>query len=101
MVPLHLSAAVATVAVAPLLFIPSLRQLSHLSWLGFVSTLVVMLSVCAAAAADPHRTAAPLQVRPAYDMLCFTDDDCKVQTAAGRQPSWSSATACPAAGARP
>ena len=71
MAPLHLSAAVATVAVAPLLFIPSLRQLSHLSWLGFVSTLVVMFSVCAAAAADPHRTAAPLQVRPTYDMLCF------------------------------
>lgn len=64
MSPLNLSAAVATVAVAPLLFIPSLRQLSHLSWMGFVSTLVVMLAVCAAAAADPHRTAAPLQAHP-------------------------------------
>ena len=59
---LHLSAAVATGAVAPLLLIPSLRQLSHLSWLGFVSTLVVMCSVLSAMAADPHRTAAPLQV---------------------------------------
>jgi vesicular inhibitory amino acid transporter len=67
--PLHLSAAVATVAVAPLLFIPSLRQLSHLSWLGFVSTLVVMFSVCAAAAADPHRTAAPLQPAPGHELL--------------------------------
>ncbi len=47
----------------PLLFIPSLRQLSHLSWLGFVSTLVVMFAVCAATADDPHRTAAPIQVR--------------------------------------
>jgi Transmembrane amino acid transporter protein len=70
MSPLQLSAAVAMAAVAPLLFIPSLRQLSHLSWLGFVSTLVVMFSVCAAAAADPHRTAAPLQVRSDCNLQC-------------------------------
>lgn len=69
--PLQLSAAVATLAVAPLLFIPSLRQLSHLSWLGFVSTLVVMLAVCAAAAADPHRTAAPLQVSPQASVCLY------------------------------
>ncbi len=97
---------VATAGVVPLLFIPSLRQLSHLSWLGFVSTIVVMVRSCpifcvgplflficfilclitlcpsptvpycrhnqvfslqvavmSATAIDPHRTAAPLQVR--------------------------------------
>lgn len=62
--PLHLSATVATAAVFPLLLIPSLRHLSHLSWLGFVSTIVVMAAVMASTAVDPHRRAAPLQARP-------------------------------------
>lgn len=49
-------------AIAPLLFIPSLRRLSTLSGLGFVSTLLVTLVVCAVVVVDPHRADIPHQV---------------------------------------
>lgn len=64
--PVQLSAAIATIALAPLLFVPSLRHLSHFSSLGVVSSFVVMAAVVAATVIDPHRTAAPLQTVPGH-----------------------------------
>ena len=60
--PLQLAATIGTAVMLPLLFVPSLRHLSHFSSLGVVSTVVVMTAVVASALVDPHRTAAPLQV---------------------------------------
>lgn len=50
----------------PLLFVPSLRHLSHFSSLGVVSTVIVMTAVAASTVVDPRRTAAPLQVGPQF-----------------------------------
>ena len=61
--PLHMSVLLTTVTVTPLLFIPTMRRLALLSSLGFLSTVLVTLSVAAAAVVDPHRKAIPQQVR--------------------------------------
>jgi hypothetical protein len=58
----QLSVSVATVGLMPLLFIPSLRHLSHFSSLGVVSCLVVVAAVVAATVIDPHRKASFIQV---------------------------------------
>mmetsp|Transcript_13585 Transcript_13585/g.41061 ORF Transcript_13585/g.41061 Transcript_13585/m.41061 type:complete len:381 (+) Transcript_13585:378-1520(+) len=67
--PLQSSAVVATVALVPMLFVPSLRHLSHFSSLGVVSTIIVMTAVAASAVVDPHRKAAPLQPVPGREVL--------------------------------
>lgn len=62
----QLSVSVATVGLMPLLFIPSLRHLSHFSSLGVVSCLVVVAAVVAATVIDPHRKASFIQPAPGH-----------------------------------
>ena len=61
--PLHMSVLLTTITITPLLFIPTMRRLAVLSSMGFLSTVLVTLSVAAAAVVDPHRKAIPQQVR--------------------------------------
>ena len=60
--PLSEAIFLSVLAIAPLLFIPSLKRLSVLSSMGFLSTVLVTLAVGAAAVVDPHRRAIPQQV---------------------------------------
>lgn len=65
----QLSAVVATVALLPLLFVPSLRHLSHFSSLGVISSFVVMTVVVAATVIDPHRVAPFIQPAPGHKAI--------------------------------
>ena len=59
---MHTGVLLTTITITPLLFIPTMRRLAMLSSMGFVSTVLVTLSVAAAAVVDPHRKAIPQQV---------------------------------------
>ena len=61
--PFAFSIILGTVAVFPLMFIPSFKKLSWLSLLGCISTVVVTVTVVAAVAMDPVREKMPQQVR--------------------------------------
>ena len=61
--PLSEAVFLSVLAIGPLLFILSMRRLSVLSSMGFLSTVLVTLAVGAAAVVDPHRRAIPQQVR--------------------------------------
>ena len=58
----HVAVVGGTVAVLPLLFIPSFKGLSWLSMLGCCSTAFVVITVAAVVAIDPQRTHMPQQV---------------------------------------
>ncbi len=57
----HTAVVVGTLAIAPLLFIPSFKKLSWLSAAGCVSTVLVTATVVAAVAIDPSREGMPVQ----------------------------------------
>jgi hypothetical protein len=57
----HTAVVVGTLAIAPLLFIPSFKKLSWLSAAGCVSTVLVTATVVAAVAIDPSRKGMPVQ----------------------------------------
>ena len=59
-----------TITITPLLFIPTMRRLAMLSSMGFVSTVLVTLSVAAAAVVDPQRKAIPQQVSGLLLTVC-------------------------------
>lgn len=61
--PLHFAAVATSLALVPLLFIPSFTRLSWLSLLGCISTVLVTLTVLAAVGLDPTRERMPIQVR--------------------------------------
>ena len=56
---------IGTLAIAPLLFIPSFKNLSWLSIAGCISTVLVTATVVAAVAIDPSREKMPVQARAA------------------------------------
>jgi hypothetical protein len=60
----HTAVVVGTLAIAPLLFIPSFKKLSWLSAAGCVSTVLVTATVVAAVAIDPSRKGMPVQALP-------------------------------------
>ena len=60
----HTAIVVGTLAIAPLLFIPSFKKLSWLSMAGCVSTVLVTITMVAAVALDPTREKMPVQARP-------------------------------------
>ena len=60
--PFHLAVLTITIAVLPLLFIPSFKGLSWLSLIGCCSTVVVVVTVAAVVALDPLRKHMPQQV---------------------------------------
>ncbi|KAK9825697.1 hypothetical protein WJX81_006348 [Elliptochloris bilobata] len=57
----HTAIIVGTLAIAPLLFIPSFKKLSWLSMAGCLSTVLVTITVVAAVALDPKRDKMPTQ----------------------------------------
>ena len=59
----HTAVVVGTLAIAPLLFIPSFKKLSWLSMAGCVSTVLVTITMVAAVALDPARDRMPVQAR--------------------------------------
>ena len=59
----HTAIVVGTLAIAPLLFIPSFKKLSWLSMAGCVSTVLVTITMVAAVALDPTREKMPIQAR--------------------------------------
>ena len=61
---------ISTVAVLPLLFIPSFKGLSWLSLIGCCSTAVVVITVAAVVAYDPQRTRMPQQARALDTCKC-------------------------------
>ncbi len=66
--PFYVAVVAASVATLPLMFIPSFKRLSWLSLMGCISTLLVTLTVLAAAGLDPHRTHMPVQACPSDHM---------------------------------
>ena len=54
---------IGTLAIAPLLFIPSFKKLSWLSMAGCISTVLVTATVVTAVAIDPTREQMPIQAR--------------------------------------
>lgn len=67
--PFHIAVLAMTIAVLPLLFIPSFKGLSWLSLIGCCSTVVVVVTVALVVAFDPLRTHMPQQVSKGGGML--------------------------------
>ena len=67
----HTAIVVGTLAIAPLLFIPSFKKLSWLSMAGCVSTVLVTITMVAAVALDPTREKMPIQARLIPHIIFF------------------------------
>ena len=60
----HVAVLASTIALLPLLFIPSFKGLSWLSLVGCCSTVLVVITVAAVVALDPLRAHLPHQASP-------------------------------------